>query len=155
MNIGLTYQSIHDWRDDVQRTSLFARFGAFLTFRWLDNWFASKASKQIREIHQTLSAVYAQILADDKVLNGVTQLELDEFSKVVTLLTKLHSTYQRANFFGDQGLGQLFEDTLQLSYSIESEIRVKAFKGKKRVTTDDGYKEALSATSQNAMYGKL
>jgi hypothetical protein len=155
MSISVTYQSIHNWGEVIQRTSLFARLGAFFTFDGLSNRFASIAMKRVQEIHTTLHEAYSEILKDDSVLNGVTARELEECSKFISLLTKLHSIYSKVEFFHSSELKTLLEDTLQISYSIEAEIRIKAFKGKKRITTDQSYKEALSATSHNALHGNL
>ena len=155
MSICVTYQSIHNWGEDIQRTSILARLGAFFTFNWLSTWFAGIAIKRVQEIHMTLYEAYSEILKDDSVLNCVTSRELEECSKFISLLTKLHSIYSKAEFFHSSELKTLLEDTLQISYSIEAEIRIKAFRGKKRINTDQSYKEALSATSQNALHGKL
>jgi hypothetical protein len=62
MSTIVTYQSIHNWGEDIQRTSILARLGAFFTFNWLSTWFAGIAIKRVQEVHMTLHEAYSEIL---------------------------------------------------------------------------------------------
>ncbi len=81
--------------------------------------------------------------------------EYEEFSEAVRLLTKLKAIYEKAEYFENVKLENLLDATLQLSYSVEAEIRTAVYAGQKRAKTDDALKEALSETSKRSIIAKL
>ncbi len=113
------------------------------------------SSKPIREVHDLLQEAYAQILQDSTILDGMTMREYDEFAELVRRLTKLKAIYEKAGYFDSNTFETLLGRTLDLSYVVESEIRIVAFKGKKRIKTDDELKDALTLASQQAIQTKI
>lgn len=155
MSVVLTYDSIHLWRENAHRSGISARIAAFFSFARIEKWLAKRSTQQVAKIHDLLSEAYDCVQRDSSALDGVTIREFDEFGKLVNRLTKLHDIHERANFFEDKKLKSLLESTLQLSYCIEAEMRVKAFKGKKRKPTDDDFKLGLAEASKNSISGRL
>lgn len=155
MHPALTFDRIHDFNGNVERISVRARIEAFFSISWWSSWFAKKASKPVQEFHDLLSQLYQAILADPAILNGMTMREYEEFSEAVRLLTKLKAIYEKAEYFENVKLENLLDATLQLSYSVEAEIRTAVYAGQKRAKTDDALKEALSETSKRSIIAKL
>lgn len=132
-----------------------AKIESFFSFARLSDWMVRVASKPIREVHDLLHEAYAQILQDSTILDGMTMREYEEFAELVRRLTKLKAIYEKASYFDNKAFENLLGRTLDLSYMVESEIRIVAFKGKKRIKTDDELKESLTLVSQQAIQTKL
>jgi hypothetical protein len=155
MNIAVTYDVIHLWRGNVEKVGISARIAAFFSFLWFEKWVARREIKKIQKTFQNLKQLHELILADSSALEGITTRESEEFSEIVNLLTNLHDVYESVSFFNSDQLKSLISKTLQTSYFIEGEFRSNAFKGKKPAKTDEEFKRGLSATSQNAIGGRL
>lgn len=155
MGLALTYEGINGFNNRVGRVSFLTRVRAFFSFDWLGERLARIAAKDITKIHDALFEALDLVSKEEMDLSGVTVQEFAKFQEVVGSLTKLKRIFKRGDFFDSQEFEHLMEDTLQLAYSLEAELRVHVYKSQKRKHTDDSLKEALAEKSKESLSGKL
>ena len=158
MTPSVSYSQLDIVRDDVQESARTANVSVWFSWanfgNWLMEWFSRKPIKQFTRLHLELEGVH-KIVVDSEQVSPDPQKDYKVFSDLVVMLTTVNRLYRRADYFENEELRRLMNETTALAYDIEVELKVRAYSSKKVVRTDENIKAALSAHSRYALLSKL
>jgi hypothetical protein len=149
------YDSLRLLQDRIQKLRAAKAIVSLVSFTNTATELAPKVISRFKPVHHQLQSILDSVLADEKLLAGITKEGYKEFRKTSSTLTQVAESLSALDFFQNGTLKDLVFATMHLCYRLEAEIKMLAYEKEPFKKTDAELKRALSHRSMEAIHKKL